>query len=241
MDERTQPFLIMMMVKMKLMMMRMMTTQLEIVIWIVVHSQRYSTIWPLAIIIVMSARINMKAIKTFGSNWYVQHVWQSEYNILVRINVIACDTWIHGWPQLWSSNGDDEPTDQSNVAAAAAARLVSFPILICLKSVGKDLFETFHSISRSGVFAKRNADGLTFRRLLCTRYLQKDRCIQFQLKYDWMQKNMANLLNSPWFMAWTHDRQFLWLWYSFFSFDIFCMFILFLSSTDLDFFYFSAK
>ena len=126
----------------------------------------------------------MKAIKTFEFNWYVQHVWQPEYNILV----IACDTWIHGWPQLWSSNGDDEPTDQSNVAAAAPARLVSFPILICLKSVGKDLFETFHSISRSGVFAKRNADGLTFQRLLCTRYLQKDRCIQFQLKYDWMQK-----------------------------------------------------
>ena len=37
-DERTHPFLIMMMVK--LMRMRMMTTQLEIVIWIVVHSHR---------------------------------------------------------------------------------------------------------------------------------------------------------------------------------------------------------
>ena len=198
MDERTQPFLIMMMVKMRLMRMMMMIAQLEIVIWIVVHRQSYSTIWPLAIITVMSARINMKAIKTFEFNWYVQHVWQSVYNILVRINVIACDTWIHGsWPQLWSSNGDDEPTDQSNVAAAAAARLVSFPILICLKSVGKDLFETFHSISRSGVFAKRNADGLTFQRLLCTRYLQKDRCIQFQLKYDWMPNKYGKFIELP--------------------------------------------
>ena len=69
-------------------------------------------------------------------------------------------------------SADDKPSDQSNVAADAAARLVSFPLPICLKSVEKDLFETFHSIPPSGVFAKRNRDGLTIRGLLFTRYLQ---------------------------------------------------------------------
>ena len=42
-------------------------------------------------------------------------------------------------------------------------------------NVEKDLFETFHSIPPSGVFAKRNGDGLTIRGLLFTRYLQLDR------------------------------------------------------------------
>ena len=84
----------------------------------------------------------------------------------------------HNMVTVQLGNADDKPSDQSNVAgaASAAARLVSFPLPICLKSVEKDLFETFHSIPPSGVFAKRNADGLTIRGLLFTRYLQPDSC-----------------------------------------------------------------
>ena len=77
---------------------------------------------------------------------------------------------------MWSLCSSEKPSNQSNVGAAAAARLVSFPIPICLKSVGKDLFETFHSIPRRRVFAKRNGSRLTIWGLLFTRYLQLDSC-----------------------------------------------------------------
>ena len=48
-------------------------------------------------------------------------------------------------------------------------------------NVEKDLFETFHSIPPSGVFAKRNGDGLTLRGLLPSRYLQLDWGFQLKL------------------------------------------------------------